>query len=189
VFRDLLAKGPRTESQRSQPSQSRQRLSACRVSRQQFAKVNVVTHHKKSNRSLRCVLRVYVGGGEGRENGQAQPEEQAESIGVTHSERERMKDAFVCWIAPGVLLLTSPPRYDNRKGPQFVDVTRHKKVVRVLHEWANFGPATAVQIPVLPFTGWSDKCNAAAVRTMNDRHDLEFDPVSLRPQSSGLRPK
>jgi hypothetical protein len=37
-------------------------------------------------------------------------------------------------------------RGDNGKGPQLVEVTRDKKVVWVLWDWANFGPATAVQI-------------------------------------------
>jgi hypothetical protein len=37
-------------------------------------------------------------------------------------------------------------RGDDGKGPQLVEVTRDKKVVWVLNDWANFGPATAVQI-------------------------------------------
>ena len=37
-------------------------------------------------------------------------------------------------------------RGDDGKGPQLVEVTREKKVVWVLWYWANFGPATAVQI-------------------------------------------
>ena len=37
-------------------------------------------------------------------------------------------------------------RGENGKGPQLVEVTRDKKVVWVLWDWANFGPATAVQI-------------------------------------------
>ena len=32
------------------------------------------------------------------------------------------------------------------KGHQLVEVTRDKKVVWVLQDWANFGPATGVQI-------------------------------------------
>ncbi len=34
----------------------------------------------------------------------------------------------------------------DKKGVQLVEVTRDKKVVWVLHDWANFGQATAVQI-------------------------------------------
>ncbi len=37
-------------------------------------------------------------------------------------------------------------RGGSGKGPQLVEVTRDKKVVWVLNDWANFGPATAVQI-------------------------------------------
>ena len=37
-------------------------------------------------------------------------------------------------------------RGGNGKGPQLVEVTPEKKVVWVLWDWANFGPATAVQI-------------------------------------------
>ena len=37
-------------------------------------------------------------------------------------------------------------RGDNGKGPQLVEVTRDKKVVWVLNDWANLGPATGVQI-------------------------------------------
>ena len=37
-------------------------------------------------------------------------------------------------------------RGGNGKGPQLVEVTREKKVVWVLWDWANLGPATAVQI-------------------------------------------
>jgi hypothetical protein len=44
-------------------------------------------------------------------------------------------------------------RGDSGKGPQLVEVTRDKKVVWVLQDWTNLGPATAVQIldePGLP---------------------------------------
>jgi hypothetical protein len=37
-------------------------------------------------------------------------------------------------------------RGGNGKGPQLVEVTPEKKVVWVLRDWANFGPATAVQL-------------------------------------------
>ena len=37
-------------------------------------------------------------------------------------------------------------RGGDGKGPQLVEVTRDKKVVWILRDWANFGPATAVQI-------------------------------------------
>jgi hypothetical protein len=37
-------------------------------------------------------------------------------------------------------------RTDDGKGPQLVEVTPDRKVVWVLNDWANFGPATAVQI-------------------------------------------
>jgi hypothetical protein len=37
-------------------------------------------------------------------------------------------------------------RGGNGKGPQLVEVTRDKKVVWVLNDWAHLGPATAVQI-------------------------------------------
>ena len=47
-------------------------------------------------------------------------------------------------LANGNTILTS--RGDNGKGPQLIEVTRDKKVVWVLWDWANFGPATAVQI-------------------------------------------
>ena len=47
-------------------------------------------------------------------------------------------------LANGNTIITS--RGDNGKGPQLVEVTPEKKVVWVLWDWANFGPATAVQI-------------------------------------------
>jgi len=37
-------------------------------------------------------------------------------------------------------------RGNNGEGPQLVEVTREKKVVWVLFDWAHFGPATAVQV-------------------------------------------
>jgi len=37
-------------------------------------------------------------------------------------------------------------RGGKNHGPQFVEVTRDKKVVWVLQDWAQFGPATAVQV-------------------------------------------
>jgi hypothetical protein len=37
-------------------------------------------------------------------------------------------------------------RGGDGNGPQLVEVTQEKKVVWVLRDWANFGPATAVQI-------------------------------------------
>jgi D-ribose pyranose/furanose isomerase RbsD len=47
-------------------------------------------------------------------------------------------------LANGNTIIAS--RGDNGKGPQLVEVTPDKKVVWVLWDWANFGPATAVQI-------------------------------------------
>lgn len=47
-------------------------------------------------------------------------------------------------LANGNTIIAS--RGDNGKGPQLVEVTRDKQVVWVLWDWANFGPATAVQI-------------------------------------------
>lgn len=47
-------------------------------------------------------------------------------------------------LANGNTIICS--RGDNGKGPQLVEVTPDKKVVWVLWDWANFGPATAVQI-------------------------------------------
>ena len=47
-------------------------------------------------------------------------------------------------LANGNTIICS--RGGDGKGPQLVEVTRDKKVVWVLHDWANFGPATAVQI-------------------------------------------
>jgi hypothetical protein len=47
-------------------------------------------------------------------------------------------------LANGNTIICS--RGDNGKGPQLVEVTRDKKVVWVLRDWANLGPATAVQI-------------------------------------------
>ena len=47
-------------------------------------------------------------------------------------------------LANGNTIICS--RGDNGKGPQLVEVTPDKKVVWVLRDWANFGPATAVQI-------------------------------------------
>jgi hypothetical protein len=47
-------------------------------------------------------------------------------------------------LANGNTILTS--RGHNEHGPQLVEVTPSKKVVWVLQDWTNFGPATAVQI-------------------------------------------
>jgi hypothetical protein len=47
-------------------------------------------------------------------------------------------------LANGNTIICS--RGGERKGPQLVEVTADKKVVWVLRDWANFGPATAVQI-------------------------------------------
>jgi hypothetical protein len=47
-------------------------------------------------------------------------------------------------LANGNTIIAS--RGDDGKGPQLVEVTPDKKVVWVLWDWANFGPATAVQI-------------------------------------------
>ena len=47
-------------------------------------------------------------------------------------------------LANGNTIICS--RGDDGKGPQLVEVTPDKKVVWVLWDWANFGPATAVQI-------------------------------------------
>jgi hypothetical protein len=47
-------------------------------------------------------------------------------------------------LANGNTIICS--RGGDGKGPQLVEVTRDKKVVWVLRDWANFGPATAVQI-------------------------------------------
>ncbi|MEP7002198.1 MAG: hypothetical protein ABI969_17045 [bacterium] len=54
-------------------------------------------------------------------------------------------------LANGNTIICS--RGGDGKGPQLVEVTPDKKVVWVLRDWANFGPATAVQIldePGLP---------------------------------------
>ncbi len=47
-------------------------------------------------------------------------------------------------LANGNTIICS--RGGDGKGPQLVEVTRDKKVVWVLRDWVNFGPATAVQI-------------------------------------------
>jgi len=47
-------------------------------------------------------------------------------------------------LANGNTIICS--RGGNGKGPQLVEVTPDKKVAWVLFDWANFGPATAVQI-------------------------------------------
>lgn len=47
-------------------------------------------------------------------------------------------------LANGNTIICS--RGGDGKGPQLVEVTPEKKVVWVLDDWANFGPATAVQI-------------------------------------------
>jgi hypothetical protein len=47
-------------------------------------------------------------------------------------------------LANGNTILCS--RGGDGQGPQLVEVTAEKKVVWVLRDWANFGPATAVQI-------------------------------------------
>ena len=47
-------------------------------------------------------------------------------------------------LANGNTIICS--RGDNGKGPQLVEVTPDKKVVWVLWDWANLGPATAVQV-------------------------------------------
>jgi hypothetical protein len=47
-------------------------------------------------------------------------------------------------LANGNTIICS--RGGDGKGPQLVEVTQEKKVVWVLQDWANFGPATAVQI-------------------------------------------
>jgi hypothetical protein len=47
-------------------------------------------------------------------------------------------------LANGNTIICS--RGGNGKGPQLVEITPDKKVVWVLRDWANFGPATAVQI-------------------------------------------
>jgi hypothetical protein len=47
-------------------------------------------------------------------------------------------------LANGNTILCS--RGGDGKGPQLVEVTPDKKVVWVLEDWANFGPATAIQV-------------------------------------------
>jgi hypothetical protein len=47
-------------------------------------------------------------------------------------------------LANGNTIICS--RGGNGNGPQLVEVTRDKKVVWVLQDWSNLGPATAVQI-------------------------------------------
>jgi hypothetical protein len=47
-------------------------------------------------------------------------------------------------LANGNTIICS--RGGNGKGPQLVEVTRDKKVVWVLWDWAKLGPASAVQI-------------------------------------------
>jgi hypothetical protein len=47
-------------------------------------------------------------------------------------------------LANGNTIICS--RGDGGKGPQLVEVTPDKKVVWILNDWANLGPATAVQI-------------------------------------------
>lgn len=47
-------------------------------------------------------------------------------------------------LANGNTIICS--RGDNGKGPQLVEVTPDKKVVWILNDWANLGPASAVQI-------------------------------------------
>jgi hypothetical protein len=47
-------------------------------------------------------------------------------------------------LANGNTIICS--RGGDGQGPQLVEVTAEKKVVWVLRDWANFGPATAVQI-------------------------------------------
>ncbi len=47
-------------------------------------------------------------------------------------------------LANGNTIICS--RGEGGKGPQLVEVTKDKKVVWILHDWATFGPATAVQI-------------------------------------------
>jgi hypothetical protein len=57
-------------------------------------------------------------------------------------------------LANGNTIICS--RGGNGKGPQLVEVTPDKKVVWVLQDWANLGPATAVQIlddPGIPESG------------------------------------
>ena len=39
-------------------------------------------------------------------------------------------------------------RGDGGKRPQLVEVTRDKKVVWVINDWKNFGPATAVSLVI-----------------------------------------
>jgi len=46
-------------------------------------------------------------------------------------------------------------RGGHQQGPQLVEVTRDKKVVWVMQDWANYGPATAVQI--LDDTGYPER--------------------------------
>ena len=47
-------------------------------------------------------------------------------------------------LANGNTIICS--RGDNRHGPQLVEITPQKKVVWVLQDWEQFGPATAVQV-------------------------------------------
>ncbi|HMB96496.1 MAG TPA: hypothetical protein VKK61_10695 [Tepidisphaeraceae bacterium] len=47
-------------------------------------------------------------------------------------------------LANGNTIICS--RGDGGKGPQLVEVTRDKKVVWILNDWSNLGPASAVQI-------------------------------------------
>ena len=57
----------------------------------------------------------------------------------------RLADSQSCVrLANGNTILCS--RGDNGKSPQLVEVTPDKKVVWVINDWKNFGPATAVQI-------------------------------------------
>ena len=46
-------------------------------------------------------------------------------------------------------------RGGDHQGPQLVEVNREKKVVWVMQDWANYGPATAVQI--LDDTGYPER--------------------------------
>ena len=57
----------------------------------------------------------------------------------------RLADSQSCVrLANGNTILCS--RGDGGKRPQLVEVTPDKKVVWVINDWKNFGPATAIQI-------------------------------------------
>ena len=59
----------------------------------------------------------------------------------------RPRDNSLCCrrrLANGNTIICS--RGGDRQGPQLVEITRDKKVVWVLQDWQDLGPATAVQV-------------------------------------------